>query len=49
MTALELVKNKIVNSGLDSFDTNGLQSTVIANNLDCDCVDSDCSTGGYEW
>lgn len=49
MTALELVKNNIVNSGLDSSDTNGFHSTVIANDLDCDCVDGDCSIGGYEW
>lgn len=49
MTALELLKNKLVNSGLDAFDTNGLSSAVIAKDLDCDCVDNDCSTDGYEW
>ncbi|CCZ59673.1 unknown [Clostridium sp. CAG:710] len=48
MTALELVKKKMTNSGLDSSETIGLSSTYQISDLDCDCVDGDCSTDGYE-
>lgn len=48
MNALDLLKHSISNSGIDSVETIGISSPK-ANNLDCDCVNSDCSTGGYEY
>lgn len=48
MNALELLKQNINNSGMDAVETIGI-STPKANNLDCDCVNGDCSTGGYEY
>lgn len=48
MTALELIKKNMINSGLDSSETVGLFSTYKVSDLDCDCVNGDCSTDGYE-
>lgn len=48
MTTLELIKKNMINSGLDSSETVGLFSTYQVSDLDCDCVNGDCSTDGYE-
>ena len=38
----------MTNSGLDLSETIRLSSTYQISDLDCDCVDGDCSTDGYE-
>lgn len=48
MNALELLKQKINNSGINAVETIGMNTSKI-HNLDCDCVDGDCSTGTYEY
>ncbi len=49
MNALELIKKNLINSGIDSIETIGITTTYQVNDLDCDCVNGDCSTGGYEY
>ena len=49
MTALEIIKKNIINSGIDSVETIGLISSFQISDLDCDCVDGDCSTEGYDF
>ena len=48
MTSLELLKNRYMGTSMQSTSTIGIKDFSSINDLDCDCVDSDCSTDGYE-
>ena len=43
MTALEVVKSFYKGTKIEA----PLSTGIVCNNLDCDCIDSDCSIGTY--
>ncbi len=48
MNALKLLKEKLNISSIDAVETKGLLTKFAITDLDCDCVDGDCSVEGYE-
>lgn len=48
MSALSLVKENLKLSNIVAIATKGLSANLSISDLDCDCVDGDCSTDGYE-
>lgn len=43
MTALDVIKKNYKSTDIEAPLANG----IVCNNLDCDCIDSDCSIGTY--
>ena len=48
MSALEFVNNNYNGTNISSDALKGISATS-SFDLDCDCVDNDCSTDGYEY
>ena len=48
MTSLELLKERYNGTTIGAISATGIQDFSSINDLDCNCVDSDCSTDGYD-
>ena len=48
MDALTFINQNYNGTNIEATKTSGIKS-IYVNNLDCNCVDSDCSTETYEY